>query len=1087
MPSAFDTFLPGPSARVPSPFDNPAFPDGQDESTFLGNLQEAGLGGLAYLGKVADKTFGGRAIRGLLTGNVREAFSVLPFSDTIGITDERQVVHGEDLLRQWGALDPNDNTFFGRTLPGIATELALDPAMYFGAAVPKAVFGGLGMAGRGVGRGIGAATGFDPVAAGTRFATDTVLPPIRAAFDPLVHGSTMGAVQRQVAPTFDNTLTTGNNAAEHAYYGATVDLSPFAKMFPDAQALIDRAGTQAIELGPDVGRSTLLTGGLGNGRLAGGTFTPEQADEILRIAGAYGARGQQTRAAELARGLASRDLVDMPDWQIAYNESLNQFKNTPGAGSVLAPGHATDLAPWQHEMAFNRAKYGRPEEFAPVADYLPASLNPYDGAGGWARTPRREMGTGSEFQMKRDDIWRGLRGGRARANELSADPRLSGLGRTFSEDEAVKFLAEELGGGLPLGAIPLSSPVYEQARDMARVLGGLRPDAREAGIFNLDFAGNIKARELDSARRLASADAVMATARPAGASGGFIKDVAAFEAERVPYVRVPEFLEKMGLTATDASTGNPQAAETVAQLLGINTSVRGWQRDLAGYAIPTDVAKDVARMGAAWNVPEALAPIVATWDASTNMFKGGITAPFPAFHGRNLMSGLFNMWRDGVPMTDVFRYGRDMMRMQRGGSLSPEVAARLFPGRNLSPEAATQEFLKELMANRISFVRNTQVADQVGGPAVKWGIKAEAIPDVGGAVRPFYDDAAALGRKARGFNGGETNWNPFDQAGVFGRTETKFAPVAAGQSLGNAVEDWLRGTHYMSRRMGGSQSPDAKLAVMKYQIDYSAMTEFERQVMKRMFPFYAFSRRNLPPMLEDLATKPAKLAGALRVATGTRTEGEFVPPWVAEGSSVRVPGAPEGKDRFVSSFGLPFEDEGLKTLGALAQGDFRRVFQQGFGMAQPLIKLPAEVATGTQMYSGRPLASLDPYDFTRLGGLLQDDTARLLSQTLSNTPLSRTASTLNRFTDGRENLATDMLSLAVGSRITDVDTAKAREQAAMQLLRERLRGQPGIRVSENLYVRPEDLPKVQPEDRTLYGLLRQLQAQGAARAREAGR
>lgn len=1087
MPSAFDTFLPGPSARVPSPFDNPVFPDGQDESTFLGNLMEGGLGGLAYLGKVADKTFGGRAVRGLLGGNVREAFSVLPFSDTIGITDERQVVHGEDLLRKWGALDPNDNTFFGRTLPGIATELALDPAMYVGAAIPAKVFQGLGMAGRGVGRGIGAVSGFDPVAAGTRFATETLVPPIRAAFDPAVHGSTLGPVQRQVAPVFDKTLNDLTSSAEHAYAGAGVDLRDLANAFPGAQALIDRAMTQAIELGPDAGRSTLLTGGLGNGQLAGGTFAPDQADEILRVAGAYGARGQQTRDAELARGLASRNLVDMPDWQIAYNKRLGQFQNTPGAQGVLAPGFAGDLPRWQHELAFNRAQAGRPDEFKPVASYLPASLNPYDGAGGWARTPRREMGTGSEFQMKRDDVWRGLRGGRARANELSADPRLSGLGRTFSEDKAVRFLAEELSGGLPLGQIPLSSPIYDQAKDMARTLGGLRPDAMEAGIFNLDAIGNIKARELDSARRLASADAVMATARPA-ADGGFIKDVGTFEAERVPYVRVPEFLEKMGLTATDATTGNPQAAETVAQLLGINTGARDWRRELAGFAIPTDVAKDVARMGAAWNVPEALAPIVATWDAATNLFKAGITAPFPAFHGRNLMSGLFNMWRDGVGMGDVMRIGAEVMQVQRGGSLSAETAARLFPGANLTPEAATKEWLKEVMANRIGFVRNTQVADAVGAPAVKWGIKAEDIPAVGGAMRPFAEDAAAFGRMATGTGNAGTSWkNPFAVQGVFGQVEDKFAPVAAGRALGNAVEDWLRSTHYTTRRLGGASPADAKLAVMKYQIDYSAMTEFERQVMKRMFPFYAFSRRNLPPMLEDLATKPAKLAGALRVATGTRTEGEFVPPWVAEGSSVRVPGAPDGKDRFVSSFGLPFEDEGLKTLGALAQGDFRRVFQQGFGMAQPLIKLPAEVATGTQMYSGRPLASLDPYDFTRLGGLLPDDTARLLSQTLSNTPLSRTASVVNRFTDGRENLATDMLSLAVGSRITDVDTAKAREQAAMQLLRERLRGQPGIRVSENLYVRPEDLPKVEPDDRTLYGLLRQLQAQGAARARAAGR
>jgi hypothetical protein len=389
------------------------------------------------------------------------------------------------------------------------------------------------------------------------------------------------------------------------------------------------------------------------------------------------------------------------------------------------------------------------------------------------------------------------------------------------------------------------------------------------------------------------------------------------------------------------------------------------------------------------------------------------------------------------------------------------------------------------MAARVGFVRNTQVSDSVGGPAVKWGMLAKDVPEVGAAApRPFAGDAAGFAKKAVGRDG-TTNWNPFDQAGVFGRTEDKFAPVAAGRALGNAVEDWLRMTHYATKRATGSSPADAKLAVLKYQLDYSAMSEFERNVMKRMFPFYAFSRRNLPPLLEDLATKPAKLAAVTRLATGSRTEGEFVPPWVAEGSSIRIPGAPDGKSRFISSFGLPIEDEGVKTVGALAQGDMRRVFQQLFGMGQPLMKLPAEVATGTQMYSGRPLSTLQPYEFTTLGGAIPDDYARAISQTVSNTPLSRTAAVVNRFTDGRETLATDLLSLAVGSRITDVDSQKAKEQAAMQLLREHLRGQPGVRSSENIYVRPDDLPQVRPEDLTLYGLLRDLQARGAQRAREA--
>lgn len=1064
--------------RQRSPFPDPVFPAGESESSFLGNLMEGGLGGLAYVGKLLDKTFGGRAVRGglgALTGvqgaDPWELLSVLPFSDTLGITNERNVTHGEDLLRGWGMLDPADTSFMGSTLPGVAAEIALDPAMWVGAAVPKFVFGNLGRLGRAGGRGIGSLTGFDPVARGTGFATDTLLPPLRAAFDNTVHGSTLGSVQRGVAPTFDETMNTLTDAANAAYYDTTVRLAPFAKAFPGAQEVINRAGTQAIELGPGPAAQTLAAGGFG----------PGQIDDIIDLARNYGARGQGTRGNVLAEGMESPALLDMPQWQIDANARLAAFNNTPGVG-VLAPGHAADLPRWQHELLFARRQAGLPDEFTPAAEYLPASLNPYPGSEGWARVPRREMGPGSPFDRSRDDFLRGIPGGRVQINDWAADPRLSGLARTMPEDDVVRTLAEQLGGGVPIGQIPLNSGVYDQARELSRFLGNLRPEAQK-GLFNLDWAGNINARELDSVRQIASARSVMKAATPA-AAGGFIRPVAEFQATGAtqPYVRVNEFLDRMGMTATDAATGNPQAKEQVAKLLGIDTTARDWQRALDGYAIPADVAKDVARMGQAWQVPEALAPIVGAWDAITNVFKAGITAPFPAFHGRNLMSGIFNMWRDGVGMGDVVNVGGEMLRVQRGGSLSAETAAKLYP--TLTPEAATQEFLKEVMANRVAFTRNTQVADAVGGPAVKWGVLAEDIPTVGGAVRPFGDDAAAFGNMLAG-RGGGTNWNPLNIAGVGQRTEDTFAPVAAGRKLGNAVEDWLRGTHYLTKRVAGELPADAKLSVLKYQLDYSAMSEFERQVMKRLFPFYAFSRRNLPPLLEDLATQPAKLAATTRVATGTRTEGEFVPPWIAEGSSVRIPGAEGGKSRFVSSFGLPFEDEGIKTLGALAQGDVRRVFQQLFGMAQPLAKLPAELATGTQMYSGRPLSSLQPYEFTTLGGVIPDDYARVMSQTLSNTPFSRAASTVNRFTDSRENLGTDILSLLVGSRITDVDTQKAQEQAALQLLRQQLRGSPGVRTSENMYVRPEDMPKMRQEDINLYGLLRELQSRGAERARAA--
>jgi hypothetical protein len=48
------------------------------------------VSGLHWVGSTLDKTFGGRAVRGVLGGKPEEALSIVPFSDTLGLTDPRR-------------------------------------------------------------------------------------------------------------------------------------------------------------------------------------------------------------------------------------------------------------------------------------------------------------------------------------------------------------------------------------------------------------------------------------------------------------------------------------------------------------------------------------------------------------------------------------------------------------------------------------------------------------------------------------------------------------------------------------------------------------------------------------------------------------------------------------------------------------------------------------------------------------------------------------------------------------------------------------------------------------------------------------
>lgn len=1019
-----------------------------DEATLLGGLMESGLGGLAYVGKVIDKAFGGRAVRGALGGNYSELASVLPFSDTLGITDERNIVSGKTLGERAGFLTPGDDSL-SSILGGVAVEVALDPAMWIGAGIPNAVLKAARGTSRGLGSAIGAATGFNPHAAGASAigaVGDRVVPPLRALFDTSVHGSHLGPVQRNVAPVFDDALNTGRQAAEDGAADSLVRVRKYAQGGPQKEYELYRAMTLAGEGYGSEADAALTAAGYG---------LAERGD-ILRIANGSQGRVAGLPAAERGEGLLSKQLEDLPEWKIAENNAIaaaNQANGTSNPPRWVAPSR-----------------------------YAPRTLAPYPGSDeAFGRMVNSRASGGSEFQLGRDDFLRGIPGGTVKLDDWARDPRFSGAARQFDHDQTAQHFLEEIMGG-PAANVPLDHPAWLQARKLADFYEHLRPEARANGLFNLDLFGNVKAREFESARTIAGGRAAMRTVAP---DAGFVRPVHEFEAQGQPFVRVPEFLDSAALKHPDPLTGQPASQQITAQLLGIDTvNDPHWMRRLAEYAIPKDVAVDVARMGQAWVTPETMRPILGVWDSVVNLFKSGLTAPFAAFHTRNLMSGVFNMWRDGVDPTVVAAVGPEVMNVIRGGRLSDDAARTLFP--HLAPEQATEELVKELIANRIAFVRGGQTSERVGmTPAVQRGMLASEVPDVGNAtLRPLGSD---IGNWASTHGTQQGWWNPTAIAGVGGNEVDRFAPVALGRALGNTVEDWVRGTHYLGKRLSGATAGEAKLSTLKYQIDYGDMTNFEREVMKRFFPWYAFSRKNLPPLLEDLATKPALLSASIRGATGTRERGDFVPPWVAEGSSVRLPGGPDGSQRFISSFGLPFEDEAIKTIGAGLQMDPRRFFQQMFGQAQPFVKLPAEIATGTQMFSGRRLEDLEPYEFSSFGGLLPDNRARQLSQVLANSPLSRFFGSADKLLDERKPGWATTLNLGTGVRITDVDESKVKERAAADLLRNLLRGQPGVRSRDDVYVPRDQLPNLTERDLGLYDMLQDINSRQAARGRAAAR
>jgi hypothetical protein len=133
IPMLFGDAEPRPIRPKQREYNPPITPE--EESSWLGKT----MGMVQYAGETLDKP--GAAVRGLMGGQGWDALkNLIPFSDTLGITDPKQRIYGEDLLERWGMVGPKDESGkldWGRMLGGLGVDIAFDPFTVIGGPLSK--------------------------------------------------------------------------------------------------------------------------------------------------------------------------------------------------------------------------------------------------------------------------------------------------------------------------------------------------------------------------------------------------------------------------------------------------------------------------------------------------------------------------------------------------------------------------------------------------------------------------------------------------------------------------------------------------------------------------------------------------------------------------------------------------------------------------------------------------------------------------------------------------------------------------------------------------------------------------------------
>jgi hypothetical protein len=314
------------------------------------------------------------------------------------------------------------------------------------------------------------------------------------------------------------------------------------------------------------------------------------------------------------------------------------------------------------------------------------------------------------------------------------------------------------------------------------------------------------------------------------------------------------------------------------------------------FAFPQEAAQGFLRLERIVSGDDsAIEHFVRTFGKWQGAWKVLVTVVNPGYRIRNTMTDMWNMWLSGANPQDVAKYGVKAARiMKRASTGDPEAFFWV-------KEAADHGILAGLFAGDIAQVEKY----------FKYGGKTYR------ALRKDHNYISLVTKIMQDFN--------------------------------KSAENWGRLTHYMWRRQGLKETPgEAAMRVKLAHFDYEDLTPFEQKLRDTIFPFYTWTRKNIPYQVKKIFQEPGrysafpKLVQEATYAAGAQNQP--VPEYVETGM-----GFPIGKNRYY----LP--QFGVSDL-TVFQGA-GEPFDRAFTMLTPAVKVPIELYLNKSFFTGQPIAN----------------------------------------------------------------------------------------------------------------------------------
>jgi len=302
---------------------------------------------------------------------------------------------------------------------------------------------------------------------------------------------------------------------------------------------------------------------------------------------------------------------------------------------------------------------------------------------------------------------------------------------------------------------------------------------------------------------------------------------------------------------------------------------------LKGRWFSKEVASEINKTTTALTDDETMKGIIKSFDTVQNFWKGQVLIS-PAYHARNIIGNMWNNYLGEVTKPALYKTAKDIQML-----------------------AKTPSQLKNIIIT-------TKAGKKITGTQI-------------------FRQAERTGVLGRG-------WYAADIDKVINRYG-KYNLTKANRAVGEVLENNARLAHFIDKIEKGSSFFDASQSVKKYLFDYGELTKFEKQVMKRVAPFYTWTRKNIPLQIENLIKQPGKFAAlgkakeAIETEAGVPATEKYLPEWIKGRAPIRIRKNPKGQyEYFLLENWLP-------------AADIDKILKPGktFGeMFTPIIKTPYE-------------------------------------------------------------------------------------------------------------------------------------------------